>query len=436
MNFQKLSVSSDGRRLINEDGSSFFYLADTAWELFHRLNREDAVMYLDDRAGKGFTAIQAVALGEFDGIDAPNAYGRRPLKKNSDGEYDPMLPDLDGEYSYWSHVDFIVQEAEKRGMYIALLPTWGDKINKMWGKGPEIFTTKNAFAYGEWIAKRYAQSPNIIWILGGDRPLNNRRHFEVVDQMARGIQCGDGGCHLIGFHPAGGCSSSTLLHEENWLAFNMIQSGHTRSRFNYEMIAKDYAQQPPKPVIDAEPGYEDHPESFNPQNGYMDAADVRQFAYMALFSGACGHTYGNHSIWSMVEQLPVEDFQPGHFCLTWRQALNSPGAGQMRYVKELLLEHDFLSGKPHSDYIKNQLGGALHVPVLAGKDYLLAYISQGQQITLEDGLLEGQTVRVRWFDPRNGHYQEAGEADMKKTLTVIPPSGGRGNDWVLVLEAL
>lgn len=436
MVFQKLCVSSDGRHLINEDGSAFFYLADTAWELFHRLNREDAVMYLDDRANKGFTVVQAVALAEFDGIDAPNAYGRHPLKKNAEGAYDPTIPDLEGDYSYWDHVDFVIREAEKRSLYVALLPTWGDKFNRMWGKGPEIFNPQNAFSYGEWIARRYAHAPNIIWILGGDRPLLNRRHFETVCQMAEGIQHGDQGIHLISFHPPGGNSSSTPLHEEEWLAFNMIQSGHTRSRYNYEMIAKDYALQPPKPVIDAEPGYEDHPESFNPQNGYMDAADIRQFAYMALLSGACGHTYGNHSIWSMVERLPVEGFQPGHFCVTWRQALNSPGAAQMRHAKDLLMAHDFLSGKPCPDYVENQLDGVLHVPALTGVDYLLAYISQGQSITLKAGVLEGKKVRVRWYDPREGHYQEAGQADLQKSLTVIPPSGGRGNDWVLVLEVI
>ncbi|WP_395821362.1 DUF4038 domain-containing protein [Archangium minus] len=39
----KLRVSSNSRYLVKEDGSPFFYLGDTAWELFHRLNRSEAV---------------------------------------------------------------------------------------------------------------------------------------------------------------------------------------------------------------------------------------------------------------------------------------------------------------------------------------------------------------------------------------------------------
>src|SRR5918999_4864053 len=75
----RLQVSDNKRFLIRSDGSPFFYLGDTAWELFHRLNREEADRYLEDRARKGFTVIQAVALAELDGHSDPNPYGHLPL---------------------------------------------------------------------------------------------------------------------------------------------------------------------------------------------------------------------------------------------------------------------------------------------------------------------------------------------------------------------
>jgi hypothetical protein len=78
----RLKVSDNKRFLVREDGSPFFYLGDTAWELFHRLNREEADRYLEDRARKGFTVIQAVALAELDGLNDPNAYGHKPLLNN------------------------------------------------------------------------------------------------------------------------------------------------------------------------------------------------------------------------------------------------------------------------------------------------------------------------------------------------------------------
>ena len=39
-------VSDDHRYLIDQHGKPFFYLGDTAWELFHRLDRDEADRYL------------------------------------------------------------------------------------------------------------------------------------------------------------------------------------------------------------------------------------------------------------------------------------------------------------------------------------------------------------------------------------------------------
>lgn len=116
-----LRVSENRRFLVQADGTPFFYLADTAWELFHRLNREEATHYLEQRARHGYTLIQAVALAELDGLNDPNPYGHRPLKDN-----DPLQP----VPAYWEHVDFIVKKANSLGLYIGFLPTWGDKWNK------------------------------------------------------------------------------------------------------------------------------------------------------------------------------------------------------------------------------------------------------------------------------------------------------------------
>ena len=81
-----LRVSDNRRFLVTDDGRPFFWLGDTAWELFHRLTREDAIRYLDNRARLRFTVIQAVALAEFDGLGTPNAYGHRPLVEQRSGD--------------------------------------------------------------------------------------------------------------------------------------------------------------------------------------------------------------------------------------------------------------------------------------------------------------------------------------------------------------
>lgn len=126
----QLRVSDNKRFLVTHDGKPFFWLCDTAWELFHRLTREEAEKYLGERARQKFTVIQAVVLAEMDGLQTPNAYNEIPLEDN-----DPAKP----RESYFQHVDFIIDKAAELGLYIALLPTWGDKVFKnRWGIGPEI----------------------------------------------------------------------------------------------------------------------------------------------------------------------------------------------------------------------------------------------------------------------------------------------------------
>ena len=212
-----LKVTADGRHLMYKDGKAFFYLADTAWELFHKLTRQEAFDYLEDRAQKGFTVIQAVALAEKDGLRRSNAYGRCPMLINEAGEYDPIYPDIEGEYSYWDHMDEIIRKAAELNLYVALLPAWGDKFPGTRGEGPHFLTPKNAFLYGRWLGERYKNAGNIIWVLGGDRTFTTRQQLETLDAMARGLKTGDKGRYLMTMHPAGGCHSADCAHEEEWL---------------------------------------------------------------------------------------------------------------------------------------------------------------------------------------------------------------------------
>ena len=338
----RLKVSQNRRFLVKEDGSPFFWLGDTAWELFHRLDREDSERYLRDRAGKGFTVIQAVVLAEFGGLTVPNANGDLPLLDN-----DPTRPDE----RYFAHVDAVVEAASRLGLYIGMLPTWGDKWNTKWGGGPEIFTPENAATYGEFLGRRYRDQP-IIWILGGDRPPENERHLAVVRAMAAGLRRGDEGRHLLTYHPTGGQSSAEWFHGDDWLSFNMVQSGHwARNNPNYRMIAADYARTPTKPCLDGEPCYEQIAIQFKPALGRFDDLDVRKAAYWAVFAGAHGHTYGANGIF----QFHLLS-RPGEFdaVTPWQEALSFPGAGQMRHLRALMESRPFLTRIPDQGLVASE----------------------------------------------------------------------------------
>jgi hypothetical protein len=430
----RLKVSDNHRFLVQEDGSPFFYLADTAWELFHRLDRDDADRYLRDRAAKGFTVIQAVVLAEFDGLHAPNAYGQTPLVDD-----DPARPNE----KYFEHVDWIVNKAAELGLFIGMLPTWGDKWNKKWGVGPEIFTPENAEAYGRWIAARYKDKP-IIWILGGDRPVENDRHKETIRAMARGLRAGDGGAHLITLHPNGGNGSAKWFHDDPWADFNLRQNGHVAEfTGRFEQTRADYDRTPPKPVIDGEPLYEGHPLSFNAkEKGHSVAADVRRPLYWDLFSGACGHTYGNHAIWQFHD--PAKGRKPVNGPLMpWQQALDEPGAVQMQYARRLLESRPFLTRVPDDSLIvpaevPTNIPGAGTRRLVATRDaddsYAMVYVPVGRKFTVETGKLSGEQLVAWWFNPRDGKATKIADFPKQKTREFAPPDPGELIDWVLVLD--
>lgn len=430
---QPLKVSDNQRFLVDQDNKPFFWLGDTAWELFHRLDREEADRYLEQRAQLGFTVIQAVILAELDGLNDPNPYGHVPLL-----DRDPEKPNE----AYFEHCDYIIKKAAELGLHVGLLPTWGDKWNKKWGEGPEIFTPENAKAFGKYLGKRYKDYSNIVWIVGGDRPLEEKVHGEIVRSMARGLRQGDEGNHLITFHPTGGQGSSQYFHDEEWLDFNMRQVGHTlRYTGRYDKIAEDYHREPVKPVLDGEPVYEDHPVEFRPDEyGHSTSADVRRPLYWDLFNGAFGHTYGHHSIWQM--------WQPGrnpinYPLMPWYEAIHQPGAEQMQFGRRLMESRPFLTRIPDNsiivpDPVPTAVPGAGSYRFVATRDqegtYAMIYAPVGRTFTVRMEVIQSPEVTAWWYNPRTGEAEQIDVYDNTGTRAFTPPDPGENLDWILVLD--
>lgn len=427
-----LQVSENRRFLVTADGQPFFWLGDTAWELFHRLTREEAERYLRNRADRRFTVIQAVVLAELDGLREPNPYGHVPLRSN-----DPTQPNEE----YFAHVDWIVKKANERGMYVGMLPTWGDKWNLKWGVGPEIFTPENARHYGEWLGRRYRDA-SIIWIMGGDRPIESDAHRAITRAMAEGIRAGDGGAHLITFHPPGGNGSSTWFHEEPWLDFNMRQNGHVPEfTGRYDQTRADYDRTPIKAVLDGEPIYEDHPVAFEAKKlGHSISGDVRRPLYWNLFTGAFGHTYGHHSVWQMwtPERKPINS--P---LMPWHEAIDQPGAAQMQHARALMESRPFLTRIPDPDVlapdpIPTNLPGAGRYRFVSTRDrdgtYAMVYAPVGRTFRVRMNVVTGPKVRAWWFNPRTGEATAIGSFANTGERAFTPPDKGEMVDWVLVLD--
>lgn len=422
----ELRISSDGSHLETTEEAPFFYLADTAWELLHRCDEAETRMYLKDRVAKGFNVIQTVVLAELEGLREPTPAGHLPLQK-----LNPTQP----SEAYFRHVDEVARLADSFGIYLGLLPTWGDKFNKKWGVGPEVFTPENAAVFGKYLGERYRNN-NIIWILGGDRNPEEAEDFAIVRAMAAGIRSAVGDKQLMTYHPQGGFKSSDFFTDDNWLDFHMFQSGHGSygDKQNYDFPRDVKREAPGKPVINGEPCYEDHPVNWRPVNGWFTDFDTRRTAYWSVLAGATGHTFGNHNIWQMWRpgREPVSSARTD-----WHTALHFPGAAQMGHLRKLMESVPFWELAPDFNLftaMPNSSGRETLVARTEDSRLIIAYTPFGDELEVLRERIPPNVV-CSWFDPRTGTSIPFQAEQTEEVLRFDPPFAAvAGNDWVLVIR--
>ena len=433
-----LKVSENGRYLSTEDGDPFFWLGDTGWLLFTKLNREQSEKYLENRATKGFNVIQVMVLHT---LGAKNVYGDSALiNKNVSTPFVTEGNSFEDSiaYDYWDNVDYVIDLAAKKGLYMALVPVWGSNV-KSGG-----VTVDEGAAYGKWLANRYKDKPNIIWLNGGD--IKGEDSIDVWNAIGNNINMADTS-HLITFHPRGRLTSSIWFHNAPWLDFNMFQSGHRRydqddtewcfGEDNYKYVQHDLDLTPLKPTIDGEPSYEGIPQGLHDTlQTYWTDADVRRYAYWSVFAGGFGFTYGNNAVMQFYQE---GDPEPAYGAKEfWNKAINDPGAGQMQYLKDLMLSYPYFERIPDQSLIADNNGEKYnHLIATGGNNYALIYTYNGRDIPLQMGKIKGEKVNAFWFKPTDGKKNKIGEFDNKGVISFDPPGEkANGNDWVLILESV
>jgi len=431
---QRLKISDNRRFLMLENGEPFFWLGDTGWLLFNRLNKEQAEHYLEVRRQQGYNVIQVMGIHQ---LPTQNVYGNQPFVDHDVSK--PILLNDPAREGFWEHVDDIIDMAESKGIYMAIVPVWGTVVRS--GKVNE----EQAKAYGNFLGKRYGNRRNIIWLNGGDILGDTRP--EVWEALAETIKA-QAPDQLMTFHPFGRTQSSRWFHDRSWLDFNMFQSGHRRygqegkdgdNHFgpdNWRYVEIDYNLEPTKPTIDGEPSYELIPQGLHdPSEPWWQPEDVRRYAYWSVFAGSFGHTYGHSSVIQMYnESISEPDYGAKKY---WHEAIFDDGAQQMQHLKNLILSYSFFDRIPDQSVLASPQGEKYErVSITRGNDYLLAYTYTGREFQLKMGVIEGQQVMAYWYDPRTGERHQLGLYENQGIASFNPPGEPQdGNDWVLILES-
>ncbi|HEX6847870.1 MAG TPA: glycoside hydrolase family 140 protein [Chitinophagaceae bacterium] len=432
-----LKVSANKRFFQTAAGKPFFWLGDTGWLLFIKCTREEALQYLDDRKQKGFNVIQVMLIHDMD-LGA-NVYGDSSVRNKN-----VALPittkgnsfTSKHEYDFWDHVDYIIEEAAKRGIYMALVPVWGGNIKNV--------TVDQGKSYATFLAHRYKNKSNIIWLNGGD--IKGGDALDKWNTIGRTIRSIDKK-HLITFHPRGRNSSSAWFHNESWLDFNMFQSGHRSyaqdtssnetlhyGEDNWRYVEYDYHLKPVKPTLDGEPSYEDIPYGLHKADEpYWQDFEIRRYAYWSVFAGGCGFTYGHNSV--------MQYYTPGDSGISffpkikWQEGLQAPGAGQMQHLKNLILSKSYYDRVPAQELVTDNGERYERVIATKGKDYAMFYVYNGREFKVTMEKLKFSPSKTSWFNPRTGEKKLIIEQRNASVNNYDPPGEKQdGNDWVLILE--
>jgi hypothetical protein len=362
-----LRIGSNGRYFVDEANEPTFWLGDTQWQLFRDFTAEDAAAVLERRKAQGFSAVQIMITGEGDGTK-PNLDGETPWVGN-----DPATPND----AYFRGADAVVEAAGRIGMVLVL----GVYHKTQLGTLP----IEKARAYARWLAERWPNAPHVIWTA---YPEASHRYVPILRELVAGLKEGEDQPHLITIHPDPSPASSSFLHEEDWLDFNMIQTWHDLP-FNVPMVRADYSREPAKPVVMAEGGYETAPHTGTP----WTPLNCRKQAWWSYLSGG-HHSYGHHGNWT----APA----------TWRGWIESPGALQMGICRQVLESlPQWWSLVPDQSLILSGEGEGEQQSVSARSAsgaWAVVYLARRCRLVLEAAF---SALPAQWVDPTTGERTTA-----------------------------
>lgn len=377
-----LRVSDNGRYFVAHDGKPFLWLGDSAWPLLSQYTLQEAEDYITNRKQAGYTLLHSsLVWGLSVMTDPPTA---RP---NVDGE----PPWFDGDVlkpneAYFEHVDRVLEMADQQNLVVVMSSVSGYLV-----VDTQTINMSNARAYGRWLGKRFGKHKNLVFSNGGDRvPLYRE---DVYRAVSLGIREGDGGAHLITYHPSGWRSSSEFFHSEDWLDYNTIQTWTDWAQIHNSVVT-DGLMTPAKPTVVGEAAYEDGPEY---PRGPITPLIVRRQAWWALTGGGF-FSNGHNEAWRMEDG--------------WQRAvLDAPAAPQVGHISSILEDVKWWNMVPDQGLLQS---GASSEQTLntamrtRNGDQAIVYLASQCHVFINLEKFQGRRVKARWINPATGEERDAG----------------------------
>ncbi|MCU1528331.1 MAG: hypothetical protein JWP75_2094 [Frondihabitans sp.] len=419
-----------GRHLSHDDGTPFFWLADTHWRF--RFERQDEANKpgwdsqfrgtIDKRVDQGFTVYQA-----------------NLMTVDWSGEASPFW--CDGEPFTRLNPEYIRDEIDPRIAYIAdagLVTALGFGWHGLVDDDPD-----GVVRFARYIVARYG-SFAVVWTLGGEVPGYDP---DRVDERLAGwlrvgeaIRDADGYGHPITVHSTNDRPIATTFIDEDWLTFGLNQHGHGDLDLDSHHYADFFSGHPSVPLVEGESLYEGLISVEPAGRRLVTDTMVRHAAYQAIQSGCCGYSYGAQGCWNGAWDTSESVSAWGR--LPWYDGVDLPGAEQMGFLRRYYEVAGWQDLTPADAFLP---GGFINrrfyqPPVLstASRSVLTVYFPDTYRTDEPVGSLVGlpqDAFDLRWFDPRSGEWFEAGIVRSGDDGSLVVPQKPSDDDWLLLARS-
>ena len=442
----RLQIAPDQRHLQHQDGTPFFWLADTWWMAFcKRMTWPEAFMELAaDRVAKGFTVIQIIA-GLYPDMPPFDERGANEAGFPWEKDFSRINP------AYFDLVDLRMAHLIQSGFVPTLVGFWGYFLGFA---GAEVL--KKHWRY---LIARYGAYP-VVWCCAGEAlmPYYQSEEFEEMlrlpageawlpavkraawSDMMRFIHATDPYHNPLTIHPTQ--HGTDQVDDPSTMDIDWLQTGHGGYQSlapTMDILEDALGRQPKMPVIVSEVCYE----------GILEGSreEIQRFLFWTcLLSGAAGHTYGANGIWQVNTREQPHGASPHGIAwgnLPWQDAYKLPGSGQLGLGKRLLEQFEWWRFEVHPEWIdphqtaKDRLSS--YVAGIPGQVRLIYMPVSAIRFGRDDqpflkALEPGIHYNASWFDPKSGDRVPiaviSGDANGDYQLPKPPIL----QDWVLILE--
>lgn len=337
---------------------------------------------------------------------------------------------------YWKYMDNFLSYCQSKGILVFFFPgyvgypdTDQGWMEELVANGPDKVQT-----YGAWVANRYRNQPNIVWMLLGDMGTftDPRRNAEAA--LIKGLKSVSDQRSIHYSAEAGSGQNST---DQPDFAPEMTLNGV----YTWDSVGistqgrRAYSRQPVLPSFLLEEPYDEEGPDGNSVNPHA-SQPVRRFQWWGWLSTIGGYISGNGYVWPFVDPH-------------WSNHLDTPGSRDMAHL------NTFIRSIPWWELVPSGLNGMMDLITSGGgadanQDYiaaaatpigtfLVAYVPPAHQgnFTVNTAGM-GDIIDATWFDPTSGTYTKLPDSPFNNTGTrnFAPPARNSigHRDWVLLLR--